>query len=392
DEPGAFTVDRNSQLRAEAGGAVAEIEGGAKGQIEPQKGDPPMGVTLSSGTARFFLTSGQSVLLGGKKPLTVKAKVASTLVVTGTKDGPRVEVLGGETEISSGTSAPVSVGANETASVKGKSVDTGRRGSATVSLPAGRGTRVYWGRPGDVALQFKEGDGPIEVSTDPNFGTLLVRAEGGNLVTVPAPLKGSLYWRRKGDEEASSARFEKDESASAASAKTDTVAETGLKSTVIFQSVVPTLTFTFPLKDGASSWRFRVYATSDLKSPVVDRRVNENRTVVESGTLKEGTYVWSAVAMDKSGIEAPGGRMNKMDIVFDNSVTRLVLTTPREGERASTATGLAPLGSRLSLNGKSVPLDGAGRFSVPIGNASVLVFKLVTKDGVESQWVRRLGR
>ena len=33
-----------------------------------------------------------------------------------------------------------------------------------------------------------------------------------------------------------------------------------------------------------------------------------------------------------------------------------------------------------------------GRFSVPLGSASVLVFKLVSKEGAESQWVRRLGR
>lgn len=84
--------------------------------------------------------------------------------------------------------------------------------------------------------------------------------------------------------------------------------------------------------------------------------------------------------------------MNKMDIVFDNSVTRLVLSSPRDGERASTATGVAPLGSRLSLNGKSIQLDAAGRFSVPLGGSPVLVFKLVSKEGSESQWVRRLGR
>ena len=135
-----------------------------------------------------------------------------------------------------------------------------------------------------------------------------------------------------------------------------------------------------------------MYSVSDLKTPLVDRRVNENRTVVDSGSLKEGNYVWSAIAMDKSGAEAPGGRMNKMDIVFDNSVTRLVLGSPRDGERASTATGVAPLGSRLSLNGKSVPLDAAGRFSVALPGSSILVFKLVTKEGAESQWVRRLAR
>lgn len=392
DEPGAFTVDKAAGLRAEAGGAVAEIEGGSKGSLEPSAGDPPMGITLAAGSARVFLVSGQSVLLGGKKPLTVKAKVASTLIVSSTKDGPRVELVGGQAELAGEKGPPVSLEPAQVAVAKGARLETSRRGGATLSLPAGRSTRVYWGRPGDVTLQFPDGEGALEVSADPAFNALLVSAEGGDAVTVQAPLKGALYWRRKGGEQVSSARFERDENASAVGAKSDTVAETGLKATVIFQSAVPTLTFTFPPKDGAASWRFRVYATGDLKTPLVDRRVTENRTVVESGTLKEGSYVWSAVPMDRSGVESPGGRMNKMDIVFDNSVTRLVVTSPREGERATNAVGLAPLGSRLTLNGKAVPLDAAGRFSVPTGGAGVLVFRLVTKDGAESQWVRRVAK
>jgi hypothetical protein len=261
-----------------------------------------------------------------------------------------------------------------------------------LTLPAGRNTRVFWGRPGDVQLQFAPGDGEQHVATDAQFQNVLVRAKGSDALVVAAPLKGTLFWRREGDAEPTSARFERDETAGVVSAKSDTVAETGLKATVYFQGAVPTLTFTFPPKDGAASWRFRVYATSDLKTALVDRKVNENRTVVESGALKEGSYVWSAVAMDRSGVEAPGGRMNKMDIVFDNSVTRLVLSSPRDGERASTATGVAPLGSRLTLNGRPVPVDDGGRFSVPLGGASLLVFKLVTRDGAEAQWVRRPGR
>ena len=392
DEVGAFTVEKGGGLRAELEGAAVEFDGASKGSIDPSGQDPKLGITLASGGARIFLKAGESVLLGGKKPLAVRAKVGSTLVVTATKDGPKVEVLGGETEVSLEGSLPRNLGTSEVATPKGKGLDTGRRGAPILTLPANRNTRVYWGKAGDVALTFPVGEGVMEVSADPQFQGLLVSAEGSDLLTVPAPLKGSLYWRRKGDPESSGARFERDENASAVSAKSDTVAETGLKSTVYFQSAVPTLTFTFPLKEGAASWRFRVYSVSDLKTPVVDRRVNENRTVVDSGSLKEGNYVWSAIAMDKSGAEAPGGRMNKMDIVFDNSVTRLVLASPRDGERASTAVGVAPLGSKLSLNGKSVPLDAAGRFSAPLNGASLLVFKLVSKEGAESQWVRRLGR
>ncbi len=393
EESSGFTVDKSSELRAEIEGAAVEFEGPSKGNLEPGPGDPRMGVTLTAGVGRVFLQEGQSVLLGGgKKPLLVRAKVTSTLLVTPTRDGPRVEVLGGETEVGLEGALPRKLQANELATPRGKGLDTGRRGAPTLTLPAGRNTRVYWGRGGDVALAFPAGEGELEVATDSQFEHKLVSAQGGDALVVQAPVKGALYWRRKGDPESSGARFERDENAGAVSAKSDTVAETGLKATIYFQSAVPTLTFTFPLREGASSWRFRVYSVADLKTPLVDHRVNENRAVVESGALKEGSYVWSEVAMDKNGAEAPGGRMNKMDVVFDNSVTRLVLTSPREGERASTASGLAPLGSRLSLNGKSVALDAAGRFSVPIGGTSVLVFKLVSREGAESQWVRRVAR
>ena len=392
DELGTFTVDKTGQLRAEMDGTTVEFDGASKGTLEPSANDPKMGITLAAGGARVFIKKGESVLFGGKKPLTVKATASSTLVVTATKDGPKVEVLGGETEVSLPGAPPKKVETAETVTVKGKGLDTGRRGNPILTLPANKNTRVYWGKPGDVALTFPDGEGVREVSNDPQFQTLLVSAEGSDLVVVPAPLKGALYWRRKGDQESSGARFERDENATSMSAKSDTVAETGLKATVYFQSAVPTLTFTFPLKDGAASWHFRVYSVADLKTPLVDRRVNENRAVVDSGALREGSYVWSAVPQDKAGVEAPGGRMNKMDIVFDNSVTRLVLTSPRDGERASTATGVAPLGSRLSLNGKSVPLDEAGRFSVALSGSPILVFKLVTKEGAESQWVRRVSR
>lgn len=392
EEVGAFVVDKTSQLRAEVPGAVLQFEGASKGSIEPQPGDPKVRALLTAGGLRVFLQAGESVLLDGKKPVKLSAKTTLTALVTPTPGGPRVEVLGGEGDAALPDGLPRKLAPGDVATPKGKGFDSARRGAPVLTLPAGRNTRVFWGRPGDVQLQFAPGDGEQQVSTDAQFQNVLVRAKGGDALVVAAPLKGTLFWRREGDAEPTSARFERDETAGVVSAKSDTVAETGLKATVYFQGAVPTLTFTFPPKDGAASWRFRVYATSDLKTALVDRKVNENRTVVESGALKEGSYVWSAVAMDRSGVEAPGGRMNKMDIVFDNSVTRLVLSSPRDGERASTATGVAPLGSRLTLNGRPVPVDDGGRFSVPLGGASLLVFKLVTRDGAEAQWVRRPGR
>lgn len=391
DEVGTFVVDKSGGLKAEVAGVVMQFDGASKGTLEPLVGDPKARALLSSGGLRIFLKAGQSVLLDGKKPVTLRAKTAMTALVSATAAGPRVEVLGGDGEASLPDALPRNLVAGDVATPKGKGFDSGKRATPVLVLPPNRNTRVFWGRPGDVQLQFGAGDGELEVASDALFQNVLVSAADGESLVVPAPLKGTLFWRHAGDAEATSARFERDETAGAVSAKSDTVAETGLKATVYFQGAVPTLTFTFPPKDGAANWRFRVYSVGDLKTALVDRRVSENRTVVDSGALKEGSYVWSAVSLDKSGVEAPGGRMNKMDIVFDNSVTRLVLTSPKDGERASNAVGIAPLGSRLTLNGKSVALDDGGRFSTPV-SGSVLVFKLVTKDGAEAHWVRRVSR
>lgn len=383
DAPAAFSVDRAGQLEATAEGTRLSFSGGASGTVAPRDGEPAVGATLQRGGLRVFLQPGHSVLIEGKKPLLLSAKTTLTALVT---PGPRVELLGGDGDAALNGGLPRKVSAGEVVQPKGKGLDATRLAAVTTLQP-GRAQRVYWSRPGPVALQFPAGDGEVEVATDAAFEQLLISAAPTETLTVPAPLSGTLFWRRKGGE-ASSARFERDTSGGHVSSKNDTVAETGLKATVYFQSAVPSLTFTFPANANASGWRFRLYAAGDLKTPVVERKVAENRAQVDSGTLKEGSYLWSATALDARGAELPGGRMNKMDVVFDNSVTRLVLSAPREGEAATLAVGVAPLGSRLSLNGRAVPLDAQGRFSVPTQRAKVLLFRLVTRDGVESTWVR----
>lgn len=389
-EPGTFTVDKAGQLSAEAKGTRGVFSGGAKGSVEPVDGEAGFKANLREGAVRIFMKEGESVLLEGKKPLTLKAKSNATAVVTATKQGPRIDVVGGDVGAALGTDEPVELPAGESAQVKGLTLTLLKRGAPVLTLAAGRSARVSWAKAGDVLLQLDEGAGEAEVATDAQFENVLLTSKGNEL-QVTAPLRGALYWRRAGGE-ATQARFERDESGGAVSAKSDTVAETGLKATVYFQGAVPTLTFTFPPRDDAASWRFRVYAAGDLKNALVDKRVNENRALVESGTLAEGSYLWSAVATLNSGAEASGGRMNKMDIVFDNSVTRLVLTSPKEGQRGGNATGIAPLGARLTLNGKPVTLDDSGRFSVPLPASAAAVFRLTTREGADSYWVRRLGK
>jgi hypothetical protein len=54
------------------------------------------------------------------------------------------------------------------------------------------------------------------------------------------------------------------------------------------------------------------------------------------------------------------------------------------------ALGVAPLGSKLYINGKPAHLDGKGRFQEKVSRAPAVVFRLVGKNGSESYWIRKL--
>jgi hypothetical protein len=74
--------------------------------------------------------------------------------------------------------------------------------------------------------------------------------------------------------------------------------------------------------------------------------------------------------------------MNKLELVYDNSVPVLVVNAPLNGQRAGKrvhAVGVAPVGTKVSINGRSVALDGKQRFDIwvePVGLPPVLLFKM----------------
>jgi len=157
--------------------------------------------------------------------------------------------------------------------------------------------------------------------------------------------------------------------------------------------VLPALVFSFPAIEGAARYRVRVYKADDLKTPLVDRTVTERRCAADPGVVGEGSFLWNATPLAASGAELAGGRMNKLEVVYDNAMVNLLIERPLPGEAAGAevqAKGIAPLGSRLFLNGKAAPLDKQGRFDLVVPRASVLVFRLVTAEQSESFWIRSL--
>jgi hypothetical protein len=120
--------------------------------------------------------------------------------------------------------------------------------------------------------------------------------------------------------------------------------------------------------------------------------VGERLVSLPENTLAEGKYVWSVTPLDGKGEALKGGRMNKLEMRFDNGVASLLIKTPRNGDaggRAVSTSGVAPVGSKLYINGRAIELDAQARFDTSVAPlpGGRIVYRLVS-NGSESWTVR----
>jgi hypothetical protein len=393
----AFQLGPSARARIAGAGFSVKLPAGNNGSLtsaEPGADGNEVELELS-GPAQVALdgSAPASVSLGGKNPVRLKGRKEAAAVLS----RGRVEVLVGEVElVANGT--PHTVKAGEVAAVGPKGVEVAPRPRPAVVVPMGKRVKVYAHKLAEVGLALPDDAARAQVATDPNFTDVTLSGTGKDFVAVQPPPSGELHWRTLDDKGEPAlvghVRFLPDTQATRdETSRSDVVTETGLKATVYFQGAVPTLTFNFKPADGAKGYVFRVFRAGDLKKSLVERKVTDNKITVEPGVLSEGSYLWNAAPYDAAGIEK-GGPFNKMDIIYDNSLTSLLLTSPREGDRleSARAVGTAPLGSKLFINGKPVPTDGSGRFSLALPKTETVVFRLLSSDGTESYWVRHLKR
>ena len=156
------------------------------------------------------------------------------------------------------------------------------------------------------------------------------------------------------------------------------------------------MTFTFAPDSTAAKYKVAVFVAGALGTPLVERLVKETQVVLD-GALAEGKYLWSVTPLDARGAGLRGGKMNKLEIVYDNAVPNLIIKAPRNGDPggASVAvTGIAPVGAKVYVNGKLLELDDKARFTTqaaPLPGGR-LIFRMVGKSGAEVYTVRTVRR
>ena len=406
--PGAsFEIPAQGSARLTSKDLQVNLAGDTAGKITAASRQGEQGsyaLQLSRGTAQLQFSGGQHTLklTDSKGDMELKVTEQTAISVSGPQEGSTVTVLTGQLELVADGKATVlkaGDGMNRAAAAPQAAPEP----APALVLAADAKARVFSDNVTEAGIQVPEAAGQplrVEVAGDPAFReTLFAGRVGHRWVRVTPPTKGELHWRFLAQDGApraqGSARFQPDRGLSSLSGKSPRaeVLETGLKASITFQGAVPSLHFSFDAREGARSYRIRIYRANNPQTPLLERAASRTQYTLEPGALKEGNYLWYVAALGPGGEELTGGRMNKLELVYDNARRGLAVSRPRPGERVGSTgvpvEGVAPIGSRLFVNGQQVALDAKGRFSQRMPPAQVLVFRLVSEQG-EAYWVRPL--
>ncbi|HVE81659.1 MAG TPA: hypothetical protein VND93_02380, partial [Myxococcales bacterium] len=327
--------------------------------------------------------------------------------VVKTKDGFDVQAVAGDVKVSrNGKEAVVLAGQSAKVSDKGGTQVQGAD-KAEISIPTRNGLKVHHPGVQWAALSWS-GDATadywVEVAFDAKFEQkLLSGMVHTNYINVPIPRRGTLFWRVQSKDRSSEvdkgwAAFAPEPAQKDLARLRNEVQDGADRSAIYYQDKPPAVTFTYAPEDGATDYRVQVYKADALDKPVVDRKSQDTKLPLEAGVLSEGAYVWSVTPLDAKGAELRGGKFNKMEIVYDNSVPNLVINSPRNGEgarNAMRASGVAPVGARLYVNGKPADLDDKNRFDMevsPVGRPPVVIFRVSRPPASDTITVRTLRR
>ncbi len=242
----------------------------------------------------------------------------------------------------------------------------------------------------------------FEVAADKAFERQIFREQvAGNTFVQDRIPPGRYYWRVKGSGEwvRGVLTIEKKADTDVKPEHSNTVRDSGEKTVIYYQKALPAVAFLWEAVGGATKYRLKIYPDGEFETPLADKTVAEPKATFKEGELPEGKYYWHQIALDDAGKDLKTGRMNTLQIAYDNAIEDLAIKTPRHGQVVTTASvvarGEVRLGATLTVNGRKADLDELGRFKETIKldkGSNQLVFRTLSADGVERYYVRSVTR
>ncbi|MBM4783856.1 MAG: FecR domain-containing protein [Archangiaceae bacterium] len=422
----AFTVVNPKKAPALAAGDTLRVTNGAVA-LTPEKSD--VRVTLSPGTE---VGIGESVRSGGAEDVALDVKKGQLVValpfgkkrtirpgdgvtlvaeqggqvsIVRGKNGLELSSTVGDVVVTTETGQSVTVKGGQTASIGKAGVEAKDVTREALQLPTRQGVRLLHPGQERVSLVWSGDDDKgyrLQLGTDATLAKPLVDGiVHQTFFNTLAPARGALFWKvLDGETEVGrgSVSCGPEKIGDELDGITNEVPAGPDKTVIYFQDKPPALTFTWKTPEKpVAEYLLKVYRAGNLSAPVQERRVSTTTAQLPHGSIGEGKYQWDVTWLDAKGTPiGTAGKMNQLELNYDNAVRSLVIKAPRNGDAPAAkvaVAGIAPMGVKVSANGQALALDAKARFSgqvTPLGGNRI-AFRVVL-DGAETIIVRWLGR
>jgi hypothetical protein len=398
-------------------GEIGQIEVGEKAELtfqEAQSGPRAHRAKYAVGVGSVIVNLKQSDKVGAKHEIEVAGltlsvepglKEAEVEIEAGENNKAQVTVRFGRVLLSDGTA----IDAGSTVNIEAGKVSSEVRPLAYTQLdlrPKSSSVVYYQNDIPAIEFSWKAEEGAkgyqFEVSSDKNFAAPIFREKVGKASFVydrfPA---GRYYWRVKGggEWERGTLTIQKRKENEKTYPPVSQIYNTGEKTVVYYQRALPAITFHWNATEGATKYQFKVFLDGEFDNALVDKSVDKTEISFPTGQFEEGKYYWHMVARNDAGKDLATSKMNSLQIAYDNAIVDLSIKIPKPGTKVTTKSvvtkGEVQLGATLSINGKKVALDGAGRFSEAVGlnkGGNQIVYRTMSSDGIERYYVRQVYR
>jgi ferric-dicitrate binding protein FerR (iron transport regulator) len=368
-------------------------------------GAEELALELKKGKLQLAAPFGKKRALRPGAGVTLVAEQGGVISVTRAKNGLELSSTVGDVVVTTEDGKPVTVKGGRSAVLTKAGVELLDADREALVLPSRQGLKLFHPGPERVALSWPgENDKPyrLQLGTDPSLDKPLI----DGVVRQPffnaqAPARGALFWRvLEGDREIAkgSVVCGPEKQSDELGGITNEVPAGPEKTVIYFQDKPPALTFTWKAPDKpVAEFLLKVYRAGNLAAPLVERRTTTTQAELPHGSIPEGQYQWDVTWLDAKGTPiGTAGKMNQLELDYDNAVRALVIKSPRNFDPPSgkvSVSGVAPLGVKVSANGQPLALDAKARFSgqvTPLSGGRV-AFRSVF-EGAETYIVRWLGK
>lgn len=368
-------------------------------------GAEDLALEVKKGTLQLALPYGKKRTIRPGDGVTVVAAQGGQVNIVRGRNGLELNSVVGDLAVTTEGGASVVVKGGQSATVTKAGVEARDATRESLVIPARGTVRLLHPGPERVAIDWpgeKDKAYRIVVGTEPGLERPFIDGVvHQTFLNVLAPARGLLVWKvLDGETEIArgSASCGPERLSDELGGITNEVPAGPDKTVIYFQDKPPALTFTWKAADKAvAEYQLRVYRAGALSAPLQERKVASTQAQLPLGSLLEGSYQWDVTWLDGSGAAiGTGGKMNQLELHYDNAVRALLIKSPRNGDAMGgkiAVSGIAPLGVRVTANGQPLSLDEKARFTgqvAPLPGGRV-AFR-VLQQGVDTFVVRWLGR